>query len=127
MSYKIFTDATSDLPAKFAEQLHVTILPMGFTMEEKEYFYVPGKSDMPIETFYEKMRAATPVTTAQVNVFTFIEAFEPVLKAGRAPRKVSGAQDHRDRFALRLPWRRSFGLLCRKKERSSHRRARQVG
>lgn len=82
MSYKIFTDATSDLPAKFAEQLHVTILPMGFTMEEKEYFYVPGKSDMPIETFYEKMRAGIPVTTAQVNVFTFIEAFEPVLKAG---------------------------------------------
>jgi len=82
MSYRIFTDATSDLPAQFAEQLHVTVLPMGFTMEEKEYFYIPGKSDMPIETFFEKMRAGIPVTTAQVNTFTFIEAFEPVLKGG---------------------------------------------
>ena len=82
MSYQIFTDATSDLPAKFAEQLQVTVLPMGFTMEGKEYSYIPGRSDMPIETFFEKMRAGVAVTTAQVNTFTFIEAFEPVLKAG---------------------------------------------
>jgi len=83
MSYQIFTDATSDFPAAFAEQLHVTVLPMGFTMEGKEYFYIPGRSDMPIETFFEKMRAGVPVTTAQVNTFTFIEAFEPVLQSGR--------------------------------------------
>lgn len=82
MSYRIFTDATSDLPAHFAEALHVTVLPMGFTMEEKEYFYIPGRSDMPIETFFEKMRAGIPVTTAQVNTFAFLEAFEPVLQAG---------------------------------------------
>ncbi len=82
MSYRIFTDATSDLPAKFAEQLHVTVLPMGFTMEEKEYFYIPGRSDMPIEHFFAKMRAGIAVSTAQVNTFTFIEAFEPVLQAG---------------------------------------------
>jgi DegV family protein with EDD domain len=82
MSYRIFTDATSDLPAAFAEQLHVTILPMGFTMEGTEYFYIPGHSDLPIETFFEKMRAGVNVTTAQVNTFTFVEAFEPVLKSG---------------------------------------------
>ena len=82
MSYRIFTDATSDLPAAFAEQLHVTVLPMGFTMEEKEYFYIPGRSDMPIETFFTKMRAGVGVTTAQVNTFAFIEAFEPVLQSG---------------------------------------------
>ncbi|MEA4915464.1 MAG: DegV family protein [Christensenella sp.] len=82
MSYRVFTDATSDLPAKFAEQLHVTVLPMGFTMEEKEYFYIPGRSDMPIETFFTKMRAGVNVTTAQVNTFAFVEAFEPVLKGG---------------------------------------------
>ena len=82
MSYRIFTDATSDLPAAFAEQLDVTVLPMGFTMEEKEYFYVPGKSDMPIEQFFAKMRAGVGVTTAQVNTFAFLAAFEPVLQAG---------------------------------------------
>lgn len=82
MSYRIFTDATSDFPAQFAEQLNVTVLPMGFTMEDKEYFYIPGKSDMPIETFFEKMRTGVPVITAQVNSFAFLEAFEPVLKNG---------------------------------------------
>ncbi len=82
MSYRIFTDATSDLPAAFAAQLGVTVLPMGFSMDGKEYFYLPGKSDMPIETFYSNMRAGKDVTTAQVNAFAFVEAFEPVLKAG---------------------------------------------
>jgi len=82
MSYRIFTDATSDLPAKFAEELNVTVLPMAFTMQEKEYFYIPGRSDMPIETFYENMRAGVEAITAQVNSYTFIEAFEPVLKEG---------------------------------------------
>jgi DegV family protein with EDD domain len=37
---------------------------------------------MPIETFFEKMRAGVPVITAQVNSFAFLEAFEPVLKNG---------------------------------------------
>ncbi len=82
MSYRIFTDATSDLPTKFAEQLNVTVLPMAFTMDGAEYFYIPGHSDMPIETFYANMRSGKDVTTAQVNTFAFIEAFEPVLKAG---------------------------------------------
>jgi DegV family protein with EDD domain len=82
MSYRIFTDATSDLPAKFAEQLNITVLPMAFTMQEKEYFYIPGRSDMPIETFYANMRAGVEAITAQVNSYTFVEAFEPVLKAG---------------------------------------------
>lgn len=82
MSYRIFTDATSDLPAKFAQDWNVTVLPMGFTMEEKEYLYIPGKSDMPIETFFANMRAGVGVTTAQINTFTFVEAFEPVLQAG---------------------------------------------
>jgi DegV family protein with EDD domain len=82
MSYRIFTDATSDLPTKITEQLNIAVLPMGFTMDEKEYFYIPGRSDMPIETFYEKMRAGVKAITAQINDYTFIEAFEPVLKAG---------------------------------------------
>ena len=38
MSYRMFTDATSDLPPAFAEQLKVTVLPMGFTMEGKGIF-----------------------------------------------------------------------------------------
>jgi len=83
MSFQIFTDATSDLPARFAEKLNVVVLPMGFTMEGKEYFYVPGKSEMPIETFFTKMRAGISVTTTQVSSFTFLEAFEPVLKSGK--------------------------------------------
>ena len=82
MSYRLFTDATSDLPVNFAKDLNVTVLPMGFTMEGKEYLYIPGRSDMHIETFFANMRAGVGVITAQINNFAFIEAFEPVLAAG---------------------------------------------
>lgn len=82
MSYRIFTDATSDIPVQFAEQFNVTVLPMAFSMEDKEYYYIPGKSQMPIETFFANMRAGALVTTVQINTYAFIEAFEPVLKSG---------------------------------------------
>lgn len=82
MSYRIFTDATSDLPLHIAEKLHVTVLPMGFLMEGKEYQYIPGRSEMPIETFFAKMRAGVEVSTVQINTFQFINAFKPVLEAG---------------------------------------------
>lgn len=82
MSFRIFTDATSDLPARLAEELNVTVIPMLFTMEEREYRYVPGHSDMPIETFFEKMKGGVVATTAQINTYDFVEAFTPVLEAG---------------------------------------------
>jgi DegV family protein with EDD domain len=82
MAYRIFTDATSDLPAEFADEWHVTVLPMGFTLDDKDYSYIPGKSDIPIEMFYASMRAGKVVTTAQINAYSFIEAFDPVLQAG---------------------------------------------
>lgn len=82
MRYHIFTDATSDFPAKFAKDLNVRVLPMAFTMDDKEYHYIPGNSDMPIETFFANMRGGKVATTAQINAYTFIEAFEPVLRAG---------------------------------------------
>ncbi len=82
MSYRIFTDATGDFPANFAKDLNVTVLPMSFTMDDKEYHYIPGNSDMPIETFFANMRAGKVATTAQINAYDFTEAFEPALKAG---------------------------------------------
>jgi len=82
MAYRIFTDATSDLPAIFADEWNVTVLPMGFTLDGKDYSYIPGRSDLPIKTFFADMRAGKPVTTAQINTYSFIEAFEPVLNAG---------------------------------------------
>ncbi|MEG1525567.1 MAG: DegV family protein [Clostridia bacterium] len=82
MSYRIFTDATSDLPKEIAAQLNVTVLPMAFLMEGREYQYVPGNSEMPIEMFYQKMRDGVAVNTVQINTFQFVEAFTPALEAG---------------------------------------------
>ena len=82
MPYRIFTDATSDLPKEIAREVRVTVLPMAFSMDGKEYHYLPGNSELPIDTFFQKMRAGVPVTTAQINTFAFMNAFEPALKGG---------------------------------------------
>lgn len=82
MSYRIFTDATSDLPAEIAAELNVSIIPMDYTIDGVTHSYVPGTDELPIKTYYARMRAGSVVTTAQVNVFAFITAFSPILEGG---------------------------------------------
>jgi len=82
MSYKLFTDAASDLPLHYAQQYGVTVLPMGFTLDGKNYIYSPGGGDLTVHECAEQMRAGKSVSTTMINTYNFIEAFTPVLEAG---------------------------------------------
>jgi hypothetical protein len=66
----LFTDATSDL--RFLSPSSITNRPAdGIHDGRQDYSYIPGNSEMPIETFFAKMRAGEPVTTAQINTYLF--------------------------------------------------------
>ena len=82
MSYRIFTDAASDLPPRYAQQYDVTVLPMGFTLDGKSYVFSPGGGDLSVHECAEQMRAGKSVSTTMINTYNFIEAFTPVLEAG---------------------------------------------
>jgi len=82
MSYRLFTDAASDLPPEISAQYGVTVLPMAFTLGGEAYMYWPGGGDLSIRECADAMRAGKDASTSQINTYTFLETFSPVLAAG---------------------------------------------
>lgn len=86
MAYRLFTDVCGDLPISYIQKHdRLTVLPMMVTIEGKDYTIAADPSEanaIDIHVFYEKLRQGIPAKTAQINVQTFVENFEPVLKNG---------------------------------------------
>lgn len=79
--FVIFTESGCDLPAHLLEEWGVQCLDLTFRFdgEDKEY----GNSDMETKAFYDRMRAGESAKTAAINMDTFKNAFEEVLKQGK--------------------------------------------
>lgn len=81
--FVLMTDSSCDLPAKTADELGLTVLPLSFTMEGKTYVnYLDGR-EMSSARFYERLRGDATVVTAGVNFEAALEAMEKVLKEGK--------------------------------------------
>lgn len=80
--YRLFSDATLDLPDSICKKLNVEIIPMDFTMDGVNYKHYCDEREMPVNTFYEKLRNGSTTTTSQINYETFFNTFEKVLKNG---------------------------------------------
>ncbi len=84
MAIRIFTDATCDLPASYALQRDLTILPMTVSLNGTEYHYTgdPVADGIDIKDYYDALRAGGSSTTAQVNVQVYVDAFTDAVKDG---------------------------------------------
>lgn len=81
--YVIFTDSTTDLTPELVAEMDVQVLPMRFMLDGKEYRNYPDNRELSPKEFYDKLRAGSMSTTSQINSAAFIEAFTPVLEAGK--------------------------------------------
>ena len=81
--YVIITDSAADLTAEMVEELGVIVQPLRFTFGENTYEDHPDRRAMPIETFYDRLRAGETATTSAVNVGDYHDALRPVLEAGK--------------------------------------------
>ena len=81
-NYVIVTESTTDLPTNIIEELGIKIIPMAFEIGDKSYLNFPDNRDLDVHEFYEKLKKGEKSTTSLVNVATFIEHFEPILKLG---------------------------------------------
>ena len=79
----LFTDSTSDLAPTVARGLDVTIIPMHFTIDGRDYKNDPYGTDLGFEEFYRMLREGKRSVTSAINYADFCEAFEPKLKEGR--------------------------------------------
>ncbi len=81
MSYKIFTDTSSNLPTPMLRELGVEVIP--FT------YQVDGEAQSCLDTtafdgdaYYAALRSGAHVTTSQIAPQTYMEVFTPVLEGG---------------------------------------------
>ena len=82
-TFSIVTDSSCDLPAPMAQEMDLTVLPLAFVMQGKEYYNYLDEREIPLHTFYGALRAGQPCTTSAVNVEAFTSAMEPLLAAGK--------------------------------------------
>lgn len=81
--YVLFTDSTTDLTAGLAKELNLEVLPMSFNLGGRDYKNYPDNRELSPSDFYNQLRAGGMSTTSQINQSTFMDAFTPVLQAGK--------------------------------------------
>ena len=81
--YLIVTDSCVDLPAEVAEAMNLVILPLSVRAEDNNYFNYLDEREITFKDFYNELRSKKQTQTSQLNPENFIQAFEPILQAGK--------------------------------------------
>ena len=81
--FAIITDSGADLPQYLAEELDVSVLPLHFTIQGKEYADHPDRRDMDPHELYELLRHGEMGKTSALNANDYVELMEPMLEAGQ--------------------------------------------
>jgi DegV family protein with EDD domain len=78
MTVKIVTDSTSDIPAKLANELDITVVPQILVFGEKTY---RDRIDITIDDFYKKLlNEPTYPHTSQPSPQDFVDIFTSLSK-----------------------------------------------
>ncbi len=81
--FVILTDSCCDLSQEMVTELGVSVLPLTFLMEGKEYYNYPDNRDIQPGEFYDKLRAGSLGTTSAVSVGVFQEAMSAIVAEGK--------------------------------------------
>ncbi|MFT9077364.1 DegV family protein [Ethanoligenens sp.] len=83
MDFVLLTDSTCDLSPQMAEELAVSVIPLIYSIDGKEYYHYVDNRELNIHMYYDQLRAGAYPQTAQISPLEFREAFEPHLRAGK--------------------------------------------
>lgn len=81
MSYKIFTDTSSNLPTPMLRELGVEVIPFTYQVDGEAQSCLDTAA-FDGEAYYAALRAGAHVVTSQIAPQTYMEAFTPVLEGG---------------------------------------------
>ncbi len=81
--FAIVTDSSCDLPEETVRELGLTVLPLTFIIDGKEYKDYPDGRDMQPAEFYARMRKGALCKTSAVNVEVFKDSIEKLLIQGK--------------------------------------------
>ena len=82
MSYKVFTDACSNLPNRLLRELDINVLPCGYEMDGESAVYAGDMDGFDFHAYYDKLRKGSELKTSLINSHLFMEHFRPVLEEG---------------------------------------------
>ena len=81
MSYKIFTDTSSNLPTPTLRELGIEVIPFTYLVDGEAQSCLDTTA-FDGEAYYNALRSGVRVTTAQIAPQTYMDAFTPVLEGG---------------------------------------------
>ena len=81
--YVIMTDSSCDLPAKLADQMQLSVLPLSVYIEDKQYINYLDEREIAFSEIYAKLRTKCPAKTSAVNMNDFLAPMEEILKTGK--------------------------------------------
>ncbi len=81
--YEIMTDSSANLTPDLAQASRIDVIPLTCTTAEGEMLCYEENKPFDGHSFYEALRRSGPIKTSMVNMARFIQAFEPVVKAGK--------------------------------------------
>lgn len=79
--YIIFTDSAADIAPEVLAEWGVSYATLTFRFQNEDREY--SNSEMPVEAFYDRMRAGGVAKTAAVNTEAFYSMFDLALKDGK--------------------------------------------
>ena len=81
--YVILTDSCCDLSDRLVKELHLTVLPLSFYLEGREYFNYPDNRDIDPRDFYAKLRGGALGTTSAVSTGMFEATMSRLVEEGK--------------------------------------------
>lgn len=81
MSYKLIADSCCDLPYTFIEEHDIDVVNLTVHMNGKELIDDMGKT-FDRNQFFQELKNGAVATTSQINIGTYIDAFEKYVKEG---------------------------------------------
>lgn len=81
--YIILTDSSCDLPARLAEELELTVLPLTLTLDGREYANHLDGREIGFGAFYDRMREGGNAVTSAANIQGYFSLMEPLLQQGK--------------------------------------------
>ena len=77
--YVFMTDSDSDLLFSIADEKHIPVVKMPYTLDGKEYFDDNGRAGVE-KDFFRRMREGAMPNTSLLPTEAYLEYFEPILK-----------------------------------------------
>lgn len=81
--FVILTDSCCDLPADLAQEWNLEVLPLSVHLGEQEFLNDLDGRSISFHEFYGKLRQEALCTTSAVNMDTFQQKMETLLKQGK--------------------------------------------